>query len=348
MALFLRDIACYLPEQTLSNAKLGESYPHWDMKQVEQRAGVLERRVAGPQETALDLARQACRALFARHPDLPEKLDGLIFCTQSGDYPMPSNSALLHRDLGLGTRVFAFDFNLACSGFVYGLLIAEGLVATGTCKNVLLVNGDTYSKYIHPEDRSARVLFGDGAAVSWLSGEGPGLKLIGGVAETAGKYFDKFIVPAGGFRNPRSPETALVREDASGNRRSDEHIQMDGLGVLNFVTSNVPRQVRALLDKLRLTSDDIAFFVFHQASKMALDSLGRLLKVPSDRLFTNLEKWGNTVSASIPIALHDAMRSGRLPPGKILISGFGVGFSWATCVLENGSPAEGPCPPNEA
>lgn len=334
MPLFIRDIACHLPERVLTNAELGRTFPQWDMKQVEQRAGVVERHVVSENETALDLAIAACETLLARRPGLREKVDGLIFCTQSEDYILPANSALLHRRLELSDKVFAFDFNLACSGYIYGLMIAEGLLSTGTCKNILLVTADTYSKYIHAEDRSARVLFGDGAAVSWLSGEGPGLRLVGGKCETSGKHYAKFMIPAGGCRLPRTAETATVTADANGNRRSLENIKMDGMGVLTFVNTHVPPQLHGLLDSLNLGWDEIGLTIFHQASKMALDSLGRILKIPAEKTFSNLDRVGNTVSASIPMALRQAFDEGRVPPGKVLLCGFGVGLSWGSCVLD--------------
>lgn len=331
----IRDIATYLPEQVVTNDDLHRERPQWDMARVATRAGITSRHIAAPTETALDLAKHACTSLFERNPGLRESVDGLLFCTQTPDYVMPPNSCVLHRELGLGQRVFALDTNLACSGYVYSLALAQGLIAAGTCRDVLVVTADTYSKLIHPGDRAARTLFGDGAAVSWVSRSADGTGVVDVLCETSGKGFESFYVPAGGHRTPRSAETSRERTNASGNTLTDEHINMDGMGVLSFVNSKIPGHVQALLARNGLGADDIDLFVFHQASQLALDALTRALKVPTERVFNNLRDHGNTVSASIPIALAEARAAGRVRPNtKVLLCGFGVGLSWASAILQ--------------
>lgn len=335
MIVKIKDIAYYLPETIIDNQYLHDENRAWDMKQVVERTGVEKRHIAGEGETALDLSLQACEQLFSKHEEAAELIDGLIFCTQSGDYIMPPNACILHKLLNLPENVFAFDFNLACSGYIYGLALARGLVFTGQARNILLVTADTYSKYIHRKDRSARVLFGDGAAVTWLSGADSGPGVIDILCSTGGKEYDRFIIPAGGCRLPKSRKTARPKKDESGNVRTLENIYMDGLGILAFVNSRVPKQIRQILARNSLTISDIDLFIFHQASKLALDSLAALLKIEPGKEFRNLQEVGNTVSASIPIALKDAMDAGRAVPGdKILISGFGVGLSWGTALIE--------------
>lgn len=333
--LHIRDIAVHLPEQVVTNEELHREHPDWDVGRVAERAGVLSRHVAGPRETALDLALRACEALFERNAGLRDLVDGIIFCTQTGDYVMPPNACVLHRALGLPDAVFAVDTNLACSGYVYSLALAQGLVVAGTCKNVLVVTADTYSKLIHPRDRAARTLFGDGAAVSWVTGSEDGTGIMDLLCETSGKGFESFYVPAGGFRNPRTAETRRETTNASGNVHTDEHIHMDGMSVLSFVASKIPGHVQRLLARNDLTTDDIDLFVMHQASKLALDALTRTLKAPPERVFRHLAHVGNTVSASIPISLAAATASGRLRPGtKVVLCGFGVGLSWASALVQ--------------
>jgi 3-oxoacyl-[acyl-carrier-protein] synthase-3 len=328
------DIAYRLPATIVTNEGLAEEHPDWDMERVEARAGVVSRHIAGPDETALDLAVEACHELFARNPGLPAEVDGLVFCTQSPDYVMPPNSSLLHRELALGDDVFAFDTNLACSGYVYCLALAQGLIVAGTCRNIVLVTADTYSKYIHPGDRAARTLFGDAAAVTWLAAANDGTGIVDLLCATSGAGYDKFYIPAGGMRLPKSLETALEDTDASGNTRTSEHITMDGMGVLAFANSKVPPQVRQLLERNAMEVSDLDLVVFHQASRVALESLTRTLGLRSERVFSNLAQVGNTVSASIPIALADARESGRVNPGSwVLLSGFGVGLSWASALM---------------
>lgn len=330
----IADIAWRVPENAVTNEALERECPAWDMRVVEERAGVKKRYIVRADETALDLAAGACRELFGRCPGLEGRVDALLFCTQSPDYIMPPNSAVLHGLLELGERVFALDYNLACSGFPYGLAMAQGLAAAGLARNILLVTADTYSKYIHPQDRSARVLFGDGAAATWLRAvEGQGC-LLAIECATCGKAHDKFIIPAGGCRRPRSALTCVPIADESGNVRTLENIQMDGMGILKFVSTKVAAQVRSVLAGSGLGDGDIALYVFHQASKLALDSLARQLRLPDEKVFRNIESVGNTVSASIPIALKEAWDRGRVARGdRVLLSGFGVGLSWSTAVV---------------
>jgi 3-oxoacyl-[acyl-carrier-protein] synthase-3 len=331
----IADIAVGLPVQVVTNEQLCDQNSGWDMAKIAGRSGVMSRHVAGENETALDLATVACRQLLSRNPMLLTAVDGLVMCTESEDHPLPPDGCILHGQLGLRQDCFVTDINLACSGFVYGLAVCRGLIVTGMCHDVLLVTGDTYSKMINPRDRSARVLFGDGAAATWLAADaGPG-SVIDILCATDGTQYDKFIVPAGGARTPRSPETAVEQEDDSGNWRCPEDIHMDGMAILTFATSKVPQQVRQLLSRNQLVVGDVDLFVFHQASGLVLDSLGRLLRIPPEKVFRNLEHLGNTVSSSIPMALSDAQSSGAIRPGsRVLISGFGVGLSWASALVQ--------------
>ena len=328
------DVAYRLPDGVLSNAELRHDHPDWNMDRIEKRTGVRLRHIAAPEETALDLALAACLRLFAANPTLRSRVDAVLFCTQSPDYVMPPNSAVLHKLLDLDESVFALDFNLACSGYVYGLALALGLAASGIAKNILLVTADTYSRYVHPLDRSARVLFGDAAAATWLvATDQPGL--IDVVCGTVGREGDAFMVPAGGCRVPRSVESAIPIRDLTGNIRTAENIRMDGQAVMTFMKRVIPSHVRGVLGRNGLTIEDVQCVVFHQASASALDWLEEELHVAAGQSFRNLLHVGNTVSASIPIALKDAMTQGLARPGgKILLVGFGVGLSFGSAILQ--------------
>jgi 3-oxoacyl-[acyl-carrier-protein] synthase III len=335
VGIVIQDIACHLPEAVLSNEQLRNENPDWDMNRVESRAGVVRRHIAADGETSLDLAVVACERLFAANASLKDCVDAIVFCTQSPDHILPGNACLLHGRLDLPESVLALDISLACSGYVYGLAVVEGLLRSGRSKNALLVNSETYSKYIHQRDRSAKVLFGDGAAASWICEREDVIGLRDIELATCGKKYDSFFVPAGGCRLPHCEATAKPVTDESGNVCTLDHIHMDGMGVLNFVNSRVPAQIKRLLERNGLTAADVDLFVFHQASKMATDSLTRLLRIAPDRVFLNLRDVGNTVSASIPIALKDAMIAGRCPPGsKVVLCGFGAGLSWATALYQ--------------
>ena len=335
MRVKIRDIAYYLPERIATNEMLHQENPSWDLERIEERAGVTQRHTAYDNETALDLAFRACKNLFSKSESAPTKIDGIIFCTQSPDYIMPPNSCILHKKLDLPDEVFAFDFNLACSGYVYGLALSQALILSGVATNILLVNADTYTKYINKQDRSARVLFGDGAAVSWITVSKSTQGIIDIQCSTSGRDYEKFMIPAGGCRMPKSWETAVPKTYDSGNVRTLENIHMDGMGILAFVNSKVPKQIRSILARNKLTIEDIDLFIFHQASKIALDSLTRLLEINPEKIYRNLHEVGNTVSASIPIALEQAIGNARVFRGdRILLSGFGVGLSWGTAIIE--------------
>jgi 3-oxoacyl-[acyl-carrier-protein] synthase-3 len=329
----LEAIASSLPATVVTNAELALENPTWQMDQVAAKSGVHSRHIAAPGETALDLAVRAVEALDGQVP--LEALDGIVFCTQTPDFVMPSNAFLLQERLGLADRILAFDINLACSGFVYGLAICRGLILGGQARRILLVNADTYSRLINPGDRSARVLFGDGAAATVVSSETIRLKLVDFELSSSGRNWRKFCVPAGGFRERKDINEGRVEIDASGNQRTREDIHMDGLGVWSFINSSMPGQINGLLSRNGLSIGDIDLFVFHQASALTLDSLERTLKIPDGKSYRNLETIGNTVSASIPIALTQANQEGRLVKGmRVLISGFGVGLSAGSAIIE--------------
>jgi 3-oxoacyl-[acyl-carrier-protein] synthase-3 len=334
MGLIIKQIAYYLPEKVITNADLANENPGWDIEKTEKKSGVKSRHISETDQTALDLAIRAVEKLFATGPITKEQIQAVIFCTQSPDYIMPSNSFLIHKHFNFNQDVWTFDYNLACSGYIYGLAIARGIIETGLADNILLITAETYSKYINQKDRSTSILFGDGAAASIISAE-KGMGIVDISLSSNGEKFDTFYIPAGGSKMPKNNDTINTTVDHSGNVRNLENIHMNGFAVWQFISKNVSEQVNRLLKKNNLGIEDIDLFVFHQASKMTLDSLVKMLKISDDKVFVNLENIGNTVSASIPIALKDAEDSGKLKRGDlILLSGFGVGLSWGSIIMK--------------
>jgi len=335
MKVKIRDIEYYLPEKIVTNIDLHEENPDWNMKNVEIRSGVLQRHISADGETAFDLTAKAVDKLFSSGLHDKSEIDAIIFCTQSPDYIMPSNAFLLHEYLDLKEEVLAFDFNLACSGYIYGLAIARSLILSGTAHNVLFATGDTYSKYINKKDRSARVLFGDGAAVSLITASDDDTGIFDLMLSTSGKHHMKFYIPSGGCRLPSCDETSIEETDASGNVRSKNDIYMDGMGVWSFTQSTVPKQIKSLLARNSIDIDSIDQYVFHQASKLTLDSLVKALRIDSDRVFADFADTGNLVSTSVPVALKKAILQGKIQSGStVLISGFGVGLSWGSMLIK--------------
>jgi 3-oxoacyl-[acyl-carrier-protein] synthase-3 len=335
MTASIRHISCALPDHAVPNEDLARENPAWEMESVAERAGVLSRRVSAPGETAFDLSVRACEVLLEESSLEPSDVDAIVYCTQTPDYVMPGNAHLLHRHLELPDSVLAFDYSLACSGYVYGLAFADSFIRAGLASEVLLVTADTYSKYINPGDRSARVLFGDGSAVTHVSAAGGVARIVASKLCSHGADFEKFYIPAGGMRTPAAQETKHESTDRHGNVRSPEDIHMDGLGVWAFINSSVPDHVTSFLEQRSLTLDDIDLFVFHQASQMTLDSLAKALRLPAERMFVRMADVGNLVSASIPVALRAALDEDRIGPGdRALLCGFGVGLSYGSVLVE--------------
>ncbi|GGR20648.1 3-oxoacyl-ACP synthase III family protein [Deinococcus ruber] len=329
----IQAVAVHLPSRTETNAQLHAQMPEWNVLEAAKHTGVEVRHLSAPDETALDLAEQACLKLLAEHPGLPETLDLLLFCTQTPDQRLPGNACLLHGRLNLPSRVGALDINLACSGFTYSLIVANGLIESGAVQRVLIVTADTYTKLISPEDRSTRLLFSDGAAATLLTRSYGSSRFLGSAWGTDGSLSAAFCVPGGAARLPTPPEPLEAVQDGP-NRRTRDQIAMNGKTMLQFTYSMVPPHLRALVAAHGLTLDDVQHFLFHQASGMVLGGLQARLKLDETRLHRNLAATGNTVSASIPILLHDTLKAGHIRRGEtLLLSGFGAGLSWASVLL---------------
>lgn len=331
----ITDIAMHLPQRILGNDELAAMYTDWSSEKILEKTGIAERRIAAPTETAGDLALQAAQNLFAQGAVSASDIDFIILCTQAPDYVLPTTACVLQNKLGISRNVGALDVNLGCSGFVYGLALAKGLIETGAAKCVLLLTADTYSKYIHPMDKSVRTLFGDAAAATAISAEESEAQTIGPfVFGTDGSGAKNLIVEAGLNRLPASPGTSTEQVDDSGNVRSQENLYMNGAEVMTFSLKEVPKAMEALLLKAEKTKEEIDFFVLHQANKFMLEALRKKLKVPEEKLPILVENCGNTVSSTIPIALHQLLKQGQLQRGhQLMLVGFGVGYSWAACML---------------
>jgi len=333
MSLIIKSIEYFLPETIVTNEDLQKENPDWNLEKVAEKSGVYQRHIAGKNETAYDLSIKACDKLF--HSYDKDNIDGIIYCTQSPDFIMPSNSFLLHKYLDLEDKIFAYDFNHACTGYIYCLAMANAFVKAGMAKEILLVNADTYSKYINPKDRSTRVLFGDGAAATIVKESNERNGIIDIDLGSYGFGYNKFWIPAGGLRLPKSDSTSIEIEDDRGNIRTKNDIEMDGFGVWSFINSVAPKQVDRLLRRNNVAKTDIDQFIFHQASKMTLESIMRSMKLNEEQVFINIHNIGNTVSASIPIALKDAVDQGKVDIGATLIlSGFGVGLSYGAILMK--------------
>lgn len=314
MNAYIKAISYYLPEKVLTNEDLVREFPEWSVEKVTSKVGVLSRHLAGNDETACDLAEKAARKMLNEYAVNPDEIDFLLLCTQSPDYFLPSTACLLQKRLGLRTDIGAFDYNLGCSGCIYGLAVAKGLIMGGIAKNVLLITAETYTKYLHPSDKSNRSIFGDGAAACLISTEG--MAKIGNFElGTDGNGADNLIVKTGAARHRQA--TGFSSIDEEGHVRYDDYLYMNGGAIFNFTLDVVPGLVDKVLQKNLLTKEDIDFFVFHQANKFMLNTIRKVCGMQKETFYMNLESTGNTVSSSVFIALKDCIEKGPVPKGKM-------------------------------
>nr|ADU90682.1 putative 3-oxoacyl(-acyl-carrier-protein) synthase [Collimonas sp. MPS11E8] len=327
-------ITPYLPDSVVSNEELATLFPEWTAEKIYSKTGISERRVSAPDETAADLAFHAAESLFLSHDIDRSSIDFVLLCTQAPDHILPTTACILQERLGLRNDIGAMDFNLGCSGFVYGLSLAKGLIEAGTIKRVLLLTADTYTKFIHPLDKSVRTIFGDGAAATLIERDSSETSVIGPfIFGTNGAGAKDLIVKTGGARLPRILTPAEEYSDSSGNTRSDDHLFMDGAAVMTFTLKVVPNLVASLLDKANLTLDDIDHVVFHQANSFILEALRKKCQIPVEKFVVHMRYSGNTVSSTIPIALSSLPASGA-KKRKVMVVGFGVGLSWAGTIID--------------
>ncbi|MBP3586439.1 MAG: ketoacyl-ACP synthase III [Paludibacteraceae bacterium] len=325
---YIKDIAYYLPEAILTNEQIAQEFPEWSAEKVANKVGITERHIAADDETATDMAYHAAENLFAQGMDR-NAVDFIILCTQSPDYFLPSSACILQDRLRLSKKCGAFDFNLGCSGYEYGLAIAKGLIAADIAKNILLLTAETYTKYLHEQDKGNRTIFGDGASATLVSTEG--FAEIGEmVVGTDGSGAENLIVRSLGARH----KLPLMDEhiDEEGTMVSGDHLYMHGGNVFNFTADVVPPMVEELLEKSHLKQEDVDLWVFHQANKYMINYLRKLLDIDKDKFYIYMQTVGNTVSSTIPIALCEARKEDRLH-GNILLAGFGVGLSWGGVML---------------
>lgn len=325
-------IAYYLPLDRISNHELSTLYFDWSEEKIFEKTGIKERRKASEHEYCSDMAVASAERLFENYALDRTEIDFLILVTQSPDYQLPTTACIVQNRLGLNNSIGAIDVNLGCSGYVYGLSLAKALIVSGISKKILLVTSELYTKHINKMDKSVRTLFGDAATSTLLDLQTA--KQIGQfVFGTDGDNYDKLIIPESGMH--LSNKELTVSRDIGSECRTNRELYMDGTGIFDFTIDVVPKSVCEVLKKNNVQKEDIDLFVFHQANKFILDYLKRILDIPDNKFYIGLEKVGNTVSSSIPLALKTAEEEGVLKKGnKVLLVGYGVGLSWGAVIIE--------------
>jgi 3-oxoacyl-[acyl-carrier-protein] synthase III len=336
MDAYLNFIDYYLPIKRLTNEMISTEHPEWTVEKISKKTGIYSRPIAGNDEFASDMAIAASQKLFKDSKISPSSLDYLLYCTQSPDYFLPTTACILQDKLGLPNSVGAIDYNLGCSGYVYGLSLAKSLIISGQSSKLLLITSETYSKYIHPKDKSNKTIFGDAASATIISSSSVGeinAKILNFTFYTDGKGYDKLIVKNGALKNRQLSGIDIVTEEG-GFLKNDNYLYMDGKAIFEFSSFIVPPLIDKALIANSIRKEDVDLFIFHQANHYMMQIIRNRCQIPEDKFFIHLKECGNTVSSTIPIALKEAFNQGKVKPGmNILIAGFGVGLSAAVGIV---------------
>ena len=332
---YIKLIEFYLPEKIETNDDLIKENPDWNIQKISSKTGIKQRHIAAIDETSLDMAVKVGNIFFEKNPKTKDEIDYLIFCTQSPDYFLPTSACIVQNKLGLNNHIGAIDVNQGCSGFVYSIGLAKGLIESKQASNVLLITSETYSKFINKSDKSVRTLFGDGSACTLISSTNKKELFISPVLHgTDGSGAKDLIVTDGGLRSPINNKSFIETEDENGNIRSKSNLFMNGKAVYSFTLNKIPDFFKKVLKFNNVELKDIDLFIFHQANQFIIDSLQKKLKIKESKIHRSYENIGNTVSSTIPIGIKLEMNSKKTSKTKkALILGFGVGLSWAGTVI---------------
>jgi len=337
----IRAVEYVVGSQKLSFEELEERFGAEAMKKVFSGSGIRNRQVAPLGVCGSDLAFQAAECLLEKQGTDRASIDLLIHCTQSPDYFLPTTACLLQHRLRLPARCAAFDINLGCTQYVYALSVAHSMIAAGLAQRALVLTGDTMTQTVHPMDRSLVPLMGDAGSATLVEPAEAGQGFLAFELGTDGAGSGHLIIPAGGFRQPISAETAVEVTDAEGNTRTAAHMYMNGAAIFYFAITMVPKIISALLRKLEVGIDQVDCVLFHQANRYMLDYLVKKTKLAPEKTHFFVEEIGNTSGSTMPVVLADAIRVGKVKPGSLVVMVvFGVGLSWgATAVRWTGDAA---------
>lgn len=327
-------VTYFSPKETLTNESISEMFPEWSIEKITEKTGILSRPISADSEFSSDLACGAVRELFMKLGIGVDIVDYIVLCTQTPDFLMPSTACLVHRELNFPQSTGAVDVNQGCSGYVYSLGLAKGLIETRQAKNVLVITADTYSKLINKSDKSVRTIFGDSASATLISATESDIEILSDFCYgTDGKGAQHLMTTAGNLR-PANTLSNLGTAESRKMEPSRYDLFMNGPEIFNFTLQVVPNLVARILESSNLSIEEIDFVVPHQANGFMLEHLKNKLALPEEKFVIDLEDCGNTVSSSIPIALAKLDQRNQLRPGMtLMLLGFGVGLSWGGCLV---------------
>lgn len=326
-------ISSYLPESVLELSSLGSLYGEKEVENIIKTTGIERVRIAAESQTSSDMCLESARYLIEKENIDVNEIGGLVFVSQTADYILPSTSVILQDKLGLSTDTVCIDIHYGCSGFIYGLFQAAMWINCGACDKVLILSGDTTSQLLNPMDKSARMVFGDcGTATLITKGE----TSLGFTISSDGSGHESLIVPAGGFRTPKSDLTKELLVDEDNNGRTPEDLYMDGMTIFNFAISYVHKDINSLIELMEWEKETVKLYALHQANNFMVSYIRKKLKVEEEKVPMNVINYGNTGPATIPLLLSDIYSSKKAVLDRVVLSGFGVGLSWGSvaCNLE--------------
>lgn len=330
----IRGISAAVPRNTIKNYEYTQHFPAVDVKEVVDKIGVYERRFAEAGVCSSDLCFAAAEKLINDLSLNKDEIDLLVFVSQTPDYRMPATSVILQDRLKLGKQTIAFDLNMGCSGFIYGMSVVYSLMERSGLRKALLLDGETRSRIYSPKDRKTAFIFGDGGVAALIE-RGDDFGESSFSLNSDGSKEDLIKMNAGGYRNPSTPETLKEKVvDEYGNIRSEEHGYMNGSDVFNFVIKEIPADIKNTLVYADTAKDDIDYFVFHQANNFINSYLAKKLKIDVSKIPSTIHKYGNTSSVSIPLTIVSELRE-NFSNKRIMLSGFGVGMTWASAVINS-------------
>ncbi|MAV35863.1 MAG: 3-oxoacyl-ACP synthase [Planctomycetaceae bacterium] len=313
------------------------NFPVANSRKLKNVIGIDRHRLVSGDTCASDLALFGLRHLIDRGDLLPDEIDGLILVTETPDYFMPPTSNVIQGKLGLAENVWCMDINQGCAGFAVGLIQGFMMLQQEAINRVVLVNADTLTRTCSPRDRNAFPLLGDAASIAILE-PSPTPQTIHANLQMDGTQHEKIMIPAGGFRLPRTPATANVELASDGNYRGQDHYHMDGIAVLNFVQHQIPPLIEALLSAAKTLKEDVDWFMFHQPNRFMLEKLADKLGVPRDKLPNDIvEHYGNASSVTVPTAIAHTLGTGLTENTYTMcLCGFGVGLTCSSLLLTMG------------
>lgn len=326
-------MAAAVPKQIINNYEYTEYFPADQVKEVVDKVGIYERRFADENTCSSDLCFAAAEKLFEDNNIDRSEIDLLIFISQTPDYRMPATSITLQHRLGLPGSCIAFDINLGCSAFMYGLSVAYGMMQGGHIRKALILDGETRSKVYSPKDRRSAFIFGDAGVAALIEcNEKFGKSYFS--LNSDGSRADLIMIKGGGYRHMSSIETLQEKVvDEYGNIRSDEHGYMNGGDVFNFVIREIPRDIKKTLAYANKITDSFDYIIFHQANNFINSYIAKKMKLDTSKIPSTIEKYGNTSSVSVPLTIVSELKGKMEGNKELLMSAFGVGMTWATGIV---------------